>query len=440
MALIRLFQEATPPLGTAIAALGGYGRERQFPHSDIDLLILHDGRETEGVARLADRMLYPLWDAGFEVGHAVRTPSECLLAADERLDVLTAMLDARFLDGDRDLLEGAMERVRLAAGVDVPVFVRALRDAALERAERFGSAAHLLEPDLKEGDGGLRDIASFAWIERVRGTTLAPEILRPSEHHGVEAAEEFLTRARSAVHLLAGKRTDRLTSELQTPVATHMGYTGEPLLTAPDALIRAVFEHARTVTYVRDRVFDRILDPDVAPEDAPAYPIIDGQDVLSMLAGVAEEGGDIPPRLLEAIEDTHLPDPVLWTDPARDAFMTLLRLGRPGARMLEALDRLDLLRRFLPAWAAVRCRPQRDPYHRFSVDRHLTEAFVGMAGMIREHEHLDPDDPFEAEVMDAVGSHDGLLLGALFHDIGKNGGGNHVPAGAEIAAASLRAM
>jgi [protein-PII] uridylyltransferase len=86
VALIRLFQEATPPLGTAIAALGGYGRERQFPHSDSDLLILHDGRDAEGVARLADRMLYPLWDAGFEVGHAVRTPSECLLAADERLD------------------------------------------------------------------------------------------------------------------------------------------------------------------------------------------------------------------------------------------------------------------------------------------------------------------------------------------------------------------
>ncbi len=442
-ALIQLFGSGAPPSGTAIAALGGYGRARQFPFSDIDLLILHDGTDAEGVGGLTDHLLYPLWDAGFEIGQAVRTPAECFDAARERFDVLTAMLDARYLAGDEEILDAALEPVRRLASGDVDAFVERLREAVERRSERFGSAAHLLEPDLKEGSGGLRDIASFGWLEAGLGTSLeAAAVFRASERVALEEAEEFLTRARGGVHLHRGKRSDRLTSDLQEDVARDMGFADEPLLPAPDGLMRAVFEHARSVAYIRDQVFARIDGPARPASAAPAaFDVRSAEDVLSSLLVIAESGsGDPPMALLDAVENADLPDPIVWTAGMRSRFMSLLRLGGPGAAMLDTLDRLDVLRRFLPAWAAVRCRPQRDPYHRFTVDTHLTEALTGMARMLADGAGLDPGDAFESGVVDAVPDRDALLLGALFHDIGKNGGGNHVPVGSQVARDTLMAM
>ena len=442
-ALIHLFESGAPPRGTAIAALGGYGRARQFPFSDIDLLILHDGTDTGDVATLTDHLLYPLWDAGFELGQAVRTPVECLDAAGERLDVLTAMLDARYLAGDEILLHAALEPVRRLASDELESFVLRLGEAAERRSERFGSAAHLLEPDLKEGSGGLRDIASFGWLEAGLGTTLeAAAVLRTAERGALEEAEEFLTRARGAVHLHRGKRSDRLTSDLQVGVARDMGFADEPLLPAPDGLMRAVFEHARSVAFIRDQVFARILGrARPAPVGSAAPDVRGAEDVLASLLAVAESGDAEPPiALLDAIENADLPDPIVWTAGMRSRLMSLLRLGGPGAAMLDTLDRLDVLRRFIPAWTAVRCRPQRDPYHRFTVDTHLTEALTGMARMLADGAELDPADAFESGVVDAVPDRDALLLGALLHDIGKNGGGNHVPVGAEVARDTLMAL
>jgi [protein-PII] uridylyltransferase len=441
-ALIELF-ETDAPAGTAIAALGGYGRGRQLPFSDIDLLILHHGSDPEGLARLTDRMLYPLWDAGFEVGQAVRTPSECLTAAGERLDALTAMLDARYLAGDAGLFEAAMAPVVRQASDDIAVFAARLAGAAEERTERYGSTAHGLEPDLKEGSGGLRDIASFGWLERSTGALLESSgVLRPSERELIDEAEEFLIRARSAVQLAVGKRRDRLTSDLQPGVASDMGFTDEPRLPAPDGLMRAVFERARDVEHIRDEVFTRVALRAItdAPPGAgvPAADPLDAEGVLAAL-DVNDQGQLADPQLLDRIEAADIPDPVVWTSGVRERFLTLLRAGRQGAAALDTLDRVGSLERFLPAWSDVRCRPQRDPYHRFTVDSHLTYALAGMAQMLRG-EDLDGEDPFEADLVGLIDDQDALLLGALFHDIGKNGGGNHVPAGAEISMDLLQRM
>jgi [protein-PII] uridylyltransferase len=422
--LVELFRMAGPPDGVALVALGGYGREELLPASDIDLLILHDASDSDGVASLAERLLYPLWDAGLVVGHGVRTAGESLDLAAERLDATTAMLDGRWLAGDRDawdrLRRAVVERLRR----EPRTFAERLLEDAESRRERFGAVSSLLEPDLKEGSGGLRDVHLLAWFSAALGRPLEGEgLVRGAEREAVDAAAAFLVRVRSALHLQTGRATDRLLLEQQPQVATEMGFVDEPGLPAVDGLMRQVFGHARQIEHVRSAALDRYLRGAI---DAPAVaPTPAG--VLRALISVARAGPVMPALALDAIDAASVPSPVEWTQEVLDAFLELLGTG--DARPLQTLDRLGLLEAYVPEWRSVRARPQRDPYHRFPVDVHLLEAFAAMARLLG-----DPgDDQVAARAVEAVGDRDGLLLGALLHDIGKTGEGDHVPAGARIA-------
>ncbi len=434
-----LFAQGGPPAGVALVAVGGYGRSELAPASDIDLLILHVGLDLAEIEGLAERVLYPLWDSGLTVGHAVRTPEECLQIAAERLDAATAMLDARPLAGDEALWEETRARLLAWAREDPRTFADRLQENARERRERHGSVSHLLEPDLKEGAGGLRDAHSLGWLGGVLGeqrglpTLDGVGLLRSAEREAVDAAEEFLVRVRSGLHLETGRKTDRLFLDQQPSIARAMGFEDEPGLRAVDGLMRAVFEHARQVEHVTGTVFDRYLRGESHPRDVEETP----EGVLRAFGDVARERGVLSAALLDRIEGMDIPDPVPWSEGVRDGFLTILRAGREGVRVLEAMDRIDLLGRFLPEWRSVRCRPQRDPYHRFSVDVHLLEAVAGMGRLLEE---LDPGDLVAAEARAAVGDPDALLLGALLHDIGKTGEGEHVPAGARVAASALDRM
>jgi [protein-PII] uridylyltransferase len=429
-ALIELFDRSDPPPGLALAAMGGYGRREQLPRSDVDILLAHDGHHPELVAAFAERFLYPLWDGGFEVGHATRTPAEAAEAATDRLDVATAMLDARPLAGDEGVLEELVEGVRGTVAADPPAFAARLRAGAHERHQRFGSAAHLLEPEVKEGAGGLRDVATVGWLERVAGR----ELLLPGEREALEAAHEFLTRVRSALHLETG-RTDRLVSEHQPSIAREMGFGDEPRLPAVDGLMRALFEHARQVAYLTQAAFDRLGSGD--EEDVGWFVHVPGSaaEVLDLAARAAEEGRPPNAGELAALAGAELPDPPAWGEAAREALLRILRAGDAGVTALEALDRVDLLARLLPEWAGVRCRPQRDPYHRFTVDVHLLDALGRMGRMLAGD--LPADDPVAVEAVAQVAERDGVLLGALLHDIGKNGEGGHVRVGERVAAEVL---
>jgi [protein-PII] uridylyltransferase len=415
-----LFERAGAPPGTALAAVGGYGRSLLLLRSDIDLLVLHDGSDDAGVAELADGLLYPLWNAGFEVGHAVRTPPECEEVC-ERLDAGAAMLDIRRVAGEEGLVADVTERVERWARRDPRAFVTAIKQDAARRGERFGSAAHLLEPDLKEGSGAWRDLHSIWLIEKAVGTQAG--LLRGREREALAAAEEFLARARSALHLETGKRGDGLVLDHQQAVARAMGFEDEPRLVSIDGLMRALFEHARQVEFLLRAVIDRVVG-EGAP--VPAQPTTPAR-VLEVLVEEAEAGREPPPALLDAIDDLDVNEDVVWDEDVRRAFARLLRTGDRGAASLEILDRLELLARFIPEWADVRCRPQRDPYHRLTVDAHLTESLRAMARVLAG-EGAD-DDPVQAEAVKQVADIDALLMGALLHDIGKNGGGAHVPAG-----------
>lgn len=436
--LRELFAGAEPREAVALVALGGYGRGELAPRSDIDLLLLHEGSRPEEVAALAERLLYPLWDAGLTVGHAVRTPAECSAIARERLDAATAMLDGRWLAGD----EGLWAETHGALLADTRDEPRALAERlgadAGSRAERFGHVSHLLEPDLKEGAGGLRDIHALGWLATALGEGPdAPALdglglLRSAEREAVDGAHEFLLRVRSALHLETGRASDRLLLEQQPSIARWMGFSDEPGLRAVDGLMRQVFEHARQVEHVRTSVFDRYLRGGSEARAVEASPA----GILRTLGQIAREGGVVASETLDAIEAVGVADPVEWSGEVRDAFLELLRVGERGAAMLEVLDRVDLLRRYLPEWALVRCRPQRDPYHRFPVDVHLLRTFANVARLLD-----DPgDDHVAAEAASLLRERDGVLLGALLHDIGKTGEGGHVAVGGEVAGRALERM
>ncbi|MDP9185223.1 MAG: ACT domain-containing protein, partial [Actinomycetota bacterium] len=214
-------------------------------------------------------------------------------------------------------------------------------------------------------------------------------------------------------------------------VAASIGFEDEPGLAAIDGLMRSVFERARVVDAVVRSALARVRS-DVGPSE-----IVDVSGPAAVLEALAATaGGDVAPELVDAIAAAGIDEPISWDQPTRDAFLALLRRDGAAVGALDVLDRVGLLERFVPAWRDVRCRPQRDPYHRFTVDGHLTRTLSTMAGLLD-----DPStDPLAHDLAGAVQDEDALLLGALLHDVGKVGKGDHVPIGAELARAQLDAM
>ena len=417
------------PEDVALVALGGYGRGTLAPGSDLDLLILHEGSADE-VSLLAERLLYPLWDAGLQVGHAVRTAEVCVEIAAERLDATTAMLDGRLLAGSAPGWDEVRSAVLAPVRGDPIAFAQRLvadRDA---RRERFGSVSSLLEPELKEGVGGLRDVHALGWVRTAIGRPLEEGgILREAERRSVDGADEFLTRVRSALHLETGRGSDRLLAEQQPSIAAAMGFADEPGLPAVDGLMRSVFEQARQVEHVTASVFDRFLRGTSPPAPLDATP----EGILRAFASSARDGHVMPAASLDAMSAVAIDAERPWTGPTRSAFLELLRCGPAAVDALETLDRIGLLERYVPAWGPVRCRPQRDPYHRSSVDVHLLATLAGAARLLE-----DPgDDPSVALAVRVVPDADALRLGALLHDIGKTGEGHHVETGTSVARETL---
>jgi [protein-PII] uridylyltransferase len=414
----------------AVVALGGYGRRLLCPASDVDLMVLHAERKPERVRGAAEQVFYPFWDAGIPLGHAVRTVPECLSEAGERLDVLCSMLDARHVAGDPGLVEELDRRLREGIAKHRDRWLERLAADAAARQEAGGACSTSLEPDLKEGSGGLRDIHAVGWAVQIGGDT---GLVREDERRRLDEAEEFLVRLRSALHLVTGKRTDRLIREHQGDLAPALGFDATAGLDAADALMRGLFEHGRHVEHVRSLVLERARggssDMDVPP---PASP----EDLLQAMVRFARSETSPPEGWLDALALDE-PASARWTEGMRSAFLELLALGERGVASLEIIDRAGLLTTLLPEWEPVRCRPQRDPYHRHTVDMHLTATVSITADLLSGGD--ERDETLGAAAV-AVRDRDAMLLGAFLHDIGKVGEGRHVEVGERVAGAVLERM
>ncbi len=412
--------------GVALVAVGGYGRRELLPRSDLDVVLLHGGRDD--IAGIADRIWYPVWDSGAELDHAVRTVPQARRVARGDLKVALGLLSARHVAGEEELTErlraGALEDWRAAA----PIRLAELHAAHDERARTFGELAFLLEPDLKQARGGLRD------VHAIQATAAA--WVAPAPGPRVRTAYEQILDARHALHEITGRRLDRLVLEEQDEVARTLG------LLDGDVLLRMLAGAARTVSYAVDHAFrlaDRVggrsgarrlrrRSPDRRPladgvveQDGEvvlaraADPAGDPVLVLRAAAAAAQAGLPLAPRTLTRLTECP-PLPVPWPAAARDALLALLGAGPAAVSVWEALDTEGLITALIPDWERVRNRPQRNPLHKFTVDRHLAEAAAHAATLARE-----------------VARPDLLLLAALLHDMGKGWPGDHSVTGEVVA-------
>ena len=396
--------------GLALVAVGGYGRGELAPCSDLDLVLVHDGRKDIG--EVAERIWYPIWDAGMALDHSVRTVKQALAVATADLKAALGLLEARFVAGDEALAAELATRAGEQWQKHWSRWMPRVDEAVRARHAEFEEVAFLLEPELKEGRGGLRD----AHLLRVLPSTV-----------NVGAAYEVLLRVRVALHLRAERALDRLLLQEQDGVAADLGYADA------DALMADVSAAGRAIAWAGDDVWSRlrtkakwknaVLAPGVVLRsgevalDTEARPRSDAGLALRAAAQVARTGAPFSREALDRLA-SEVPEPTdPWPDDVRDALVALLGAGHAAIPVLETLDQKGLLVRLLPEWAAVRSRPQRNAYHRFTVDRHLLEAAANAAALLRK-----------------VARPDLLLLGALLHDIGKGFPGDHTEVGIEVVA------
>lgn len=436
--LTGVFDEAVGARpGLALAAVGSLGRADSGPLSDLDLVLLHDGRShrEREVAVLADRIWYPVWDAGLRLDHSVRTAGECRSVAADDLTAAVGLLDLRLVAGDADLVSGIRSSVAHDWRANARKRLPQLVEATAARHLRHGELAQSQEPDLKESRGGLRDITVLraltqAWLtDRDRGR--------------LDQAHARLLDVRDAVHLTTGRGRDRLLRDDADAVAALLG------LSDSDELLTVVSTSARTIAYALDGATRRAGQSQrartlrVGPRRPAMVPLgyglfrHDGEAVLGSTQQVGVDA-ELPLRAAVVAARNRLPlapqtlanlsrAPRLsspWPDGAVRQLTELLASGAGLVPTWEGLDQAGLVSHWLPEWDAVRSRPQRNAVHRHTVDRHILEAVTQAARLSRDVQRPDL-----------------LLLGALMHDIGKIAGANdHSVEGAKIARGAMQRL
>lgn len=434
--LARLLPERA---GLTLVAVGGLGRREPAPYGDLDLVLVHDGAHAD-ISSLADAMWYPIWDSGLRLDHSVRTVEEAVSVAGRDAIAGLGLLDVRWIAGDADLANRLRRAATMSWRAGSATLLPALRAERNRRSALAGDTAYLVEPDLKEGRGGLRDVLVL------RGIAAAQVCDAPSAP--VEDAYRHLLDVRDALQIAQGRGGDVLIRQEQIPVAAALA------LSSADELLRGVFGSARTIgfaaaagwrraTPVRHSVLTTWRGGTRRRRTAVRVPVLEGavvHDGEVSLARAADPGADatlalrvataaaemrlpIAPASLAVLADRQVGLPTPWPRPALNWFIRLLAAGRGIVDVFEALDQSGLLLGYLPEWERIRAMPQHHPAHLYSVDRHLVETAA-----------------IAAELTRRVRRPDLLVLGALFHDIGKGSGRDHCVEGAEIAASLVSRM
>ena len=473
----ELYPLSNPTAGERIAmvATGGYGRGTLAPGSDIDLLFLFPYRQTAWGEQVVEYLLYLLWDLKFKVGHATRSLDDCIRLANEDHTILTALMEARHLAGDEALFEEFRARFRKEViGKDPRGYIAAKLAERDERHRRHGESRYLVEPDVKEGKGGLRDLQTLFWIGKyVYGVDDVAGLVE----HGVftreelkrfQKAEDFFWAVRSHLHFLAGRPTDKLTFDLQPKVAERLGFrSAHARLKHVERFMRRYFLHAKEVGDLT-RIFSAVLEEQQLKEvprvsrllnrllrhprsrrlkDYPGFLIdsgridVEGENVfrddpvnMLRLFSLADRlQADIHPNALRLVRRSiRLMDDTVRNDPqANELFLQLLCDSRDPENVLRQLNEADILGRFIPDFGRIVALMQFNMYHHYTVDEHLIRT-VGWLARIDKGE-LKEEHPLSAEIMPKVKMRRALYVAAFLHDIAKGRPESHSIAGEKVA-------
>ncbi len=414
----------------SLAVTGGLVREDLCPGSDLDVVLIHPKDASDDqVATVGNELWYPLWDGGYRVTPLAHTIDSATKLARTDLVVATSLLTLRHLAGDPTGTQLLSERVQHDWSKRAKQWLRRLANSTADRHEQSGEVAFLLEPDLKEGRGGMRDAHAIAWAMATGHSVVASALEVQLEE--LKAPLHVLVGARAELQRRTKRPADRLLLQEQDDVATRLGYHNA------DELMGAVSDAARTIAWSSDRFWWRVdrdlstkisarlqkpipVAPDLALQFG-ALVLADDADVedpsliLRAAATAARLRTVLGRSLLQRLSTEAVGPQGTWTSEARRSLLTLLGAGPDSLVVIEALDRYGLLARVLPEWSAVRSKPQRNAYHRFTVDWHLCHAAVEATAFVRD-----------------VARPDLLLLGAWLHDIGKGFPGDHTEVGEVI--------
>lgn len=406
--------------GIALLALGGYGRGELWPYSDLDVLLVHH-KKRKDIQEVAESLWYPVWDRGLKLGHVVGTVDQILEGANGELDRATALLDLRLIAGDSGLHEKLEAGTTKLWSKKASDFLDLLATSVEERHDRYGDVSFTIEPELKNGRGGLRDLHAMRWADRAEPGFASEELAELSSQ------SDLLLSARVELHRTAGRATDTLSLDDQDAVAEAMGMSdGQALMLelasagrrtawhSDEVWVRRRRRRATTATSLQllseqfELRDDQIeLRGEITPDSDP---------LLTLRAAelAARTGKMLGRTTLEQLRDYGSAPLQPWSNEARQLFADLFLAGRSAIEVIEDLDQFDLMVRLLPEWATVRAKPQRNVLHTFTVDRHLCEAAANAS-----------------ELADRVDRPDLLVVGALFHDIGKGYPGDHTEVGME---------
>jgi len=440
----------------ALLAVGGYGRGVLAPFSDLDLLFLRPWKTTARTETVVEFVLYVLWDLGFKVGSAARSVDECLALARSDMTVRTTLLEGRWLAGDAGLAEETLRRFRsLVSAADPRPFIAAKMEERDARHQKAGAVRYRVEPNIKDGKGGLRDLNTLFWIAR----SLAPEsplgarvlddLLTSRERRTFEEAFDFLWRVRAHLHLIAGRAEEKLTFDLQPEVARRMGWRGRGDEPAVERFMRRYFLVARDVGALTRAMsatlearqqkktlsLSRLLPPrrrklgvEGFIEDAGRLSIANAEvfaddpvKLLRLFVVADEHDLDLHPHAFSAVtRSLSLVTPRLRRDPQATAVLLhILAHGQRPYRVLTIMNETGLLGRFLPEWGRIVGQTQFNMYHAYTVDEHTLQA-IGLINDIARGQ-LREDHPLATEVSHLIADREALMLGMLLHDVGKGG-------------------
>ncbi|MER3447581.1 MAG: [protein-PII] uridylyltransferase [Candidatus Dadabacteria bacterium] len=457
--LVDLGFSETP--GVSIVALGGYGREELCPYSDVDLMFLYKPESLALVKDIVDNLLYLLLDLDLEVGHSTRTIDECMeLSRGEDVTILTSLLDGRFIWGDKALYDKFDRKLfrELLPSISSKYIERKLAENE-KRINRFGRSVYLLEPHVKEGEGGLRDIHAALWIAKAKFKArsfqelLQRGVLIDHELRVFEKGLDFLIPIRSELHYLAGRREDRLSFEWQERVARFLGYGDVGELRAVERFMRVYYLRANLIREYSQRLIERSISKPRIGFSTPKTVFLDNGFIIQggMLSVSSRsifrdhpenmmrafEYGDrysikMSKYLLDLIRDNlRVIDESIRRNPEFNAsFLRLLREGKEVAKAIFEMNRLRLLAYYIPEFGKIVGMGQHDAYHVYTVDIHSIF-------MIKEIECLingeyERDFPLLTRIAKGLSRRHILYLACLFHDMGKGEGRNHSQRGAAM--------